>query len=355
MDRGMISLRLYFGVLLALLAGIQLLQQVVLAPADPFAPGQEHRLRRLDQVLNPHLIGYKLRHVRDSAPFDLMLFGNSSILSLGQEQVGGHGRVFNMAVPGSSLASSVSLAHLLAAEGRLAPQVVMMVENFDVFDQQVPMLPVPERWRDNAAIVGETLLDRSIPLRQRLRLAARLAKEEVVLFTSYLNPNILANHLSVIAADLLPEPPAGPRAGLLWGGFNADGSGGGMTAKAAGRVALAARPDQSAVLPAMLAYDLRRLARLSGTHRVIVYESPLEPANQARNLAEPGPRATELRRVFRDTCAEIGLECHLAPMLGEPGQANLWMDHYHPPASSLAPFVASLLHRPERVAGHAVQ
>lgn len=351
----MISLRLFFFVLLALLALVQVAQQAALSPADPFAPGQEQRRYRLDQLLNPHLISYKLNHIGAREPFDVMAFGNSSILALDQKYLNGHGRFFNVAVPGSSVGSSISLAQALADKGRLAPTVIIMIENFNHFTQQVPMLPAPLRWRDSAALVAGVLADAEVPLYQKLRFTARMIKLEGELFLEFFNPRVLQAHLGVILADWLPPASPGPRPGLLWGGYNPDGSGEGMTARVASVVAVAPRQDQPQVLPAVFANDLKRLAPLAARHRIVVYESPVEPATHADYDARPLPRVVQLRQLFIATCARHGLECYPAPLLGQPGAPSLWMDNYHPPAEVLAPWIDDVLKRTPRVARHAIQ
>lgn len=351
----MISLRFFFFVFLALLGFIQIVQQAVLSPADPFAPGQEQRRYRLDRLLNPHLIAYKFNHIAARESFDVMAFGNSSILALGQEHLNGHGRFFNVAVPGSSVGSSVSLAQALAARGRLASTVVIMIENFNHFTQQVPMLPAPLRWRDGAALVAGVFADADVPLYEKLRFTARMIKLEGELSLQFFNPRVLQAHLDIILADWLPPASPGPRPGLLWGGYNPDGSGGGMAARAASVVAVAPRQDQPQVLPAVFANDLKRLASLAPRHRIVVYESPVEPTTHADYDAHPLPRAVQLRALFVATCARLELECYPAPLLGPPGAPSLWMDHYHPPAAVLAPWIDDVLKQTPRVARHAVQ
>jgi hypothetical protein len=351
----MISLRLFFVVLIALLSLIQVLQQAVLAPADPFAPGQERRRYRLDQLYNPHLISYKLDHIAAQKPFDVMVFGNSTIMALGQEHLNGHGRFFNVAVPGSSFGSSVSLAQALAREGRLAPTIVIMIENLNHFTQQVPMLPAPLRWRDGLSQVAAVLISGEISLYQKLRFTARMIKLEAEIFLAFFNPRILQAHLAVILADWLPPESPGPRPGLLWEGYSPDGSGAGMIARVPGVIAAAPRQDQPQVLPDILAHDVKRLAALAARHRVIVYESPVEPSTHADYASHPLPRVVRLREMFAAACARNGIECHAAPLLGRPGEPSLWMDHYHPPATVLGPWIDDLLKQPPRLARHAVQ
>jgi len=351
----MISLRFFFFTLLAFLALVQIVGQAIISPIDPFAPRQEQRRYRLDQLFNPHLISYKLNHINSNPVYDVMAFGNSSILALSQENLNRYGRFFNVAVPGSSFGSSVSLALALAERDRLAPVVVIMVENFNHFTQQVPMLPASLRWRDSAAQVFSVLVDENVPLREKLRFTARMVKLEGELFVRFFNPGVLQAHLAVIMADWLPLAAPGPRPGLLWDGYNPDGSGGGMTARTFGKIAIAPRHDQPQVLPGVLVHDVKRLAVLAARHRIIIYESPVEPASHAEYAAHPIPRVTQLRETFFAACTRHGLECHAAPLIGQPEEPNLWMDHYHPPAPVLGSWIDSLLKQPPRRTRHAVQ
>lgn len=348
----MIAVRLFFAVLAALLLGIQAFQQLVPAPADPFAPGQEKRLGRLVLQFNPVLIAEKINHAVTAGPFDILLFGNSSILSLGQTQLAGHGRVFSMAIPGSSLGSSASLAQILGERSALAPTLVVMVEHFDHFTQQVQMLPLAYRWADDTRLLWGSLRDPAVPRRDWLRMAARLGKEEAILFGSFFNGAILAEHFKLVFSDLFA--PYSAQTGPVWATFAADGAAGIMTGARPGLVPIPPMPDQPQVLPSYIAYDLHRLASLPGKPRVIVYESPFEPRVAAFYAAKARPAPQSLRKVFLETCAREGLECHLAPMLGVPGEPNLWTDHYHPPAAVITPFAESLLTRAKPVA-HAVQ
>ena len=348
----MIGIRLFFAVLGLLLLGVQVFQQLVPSPRDPFAPGEERRLGRMVRQYNPILITEKVRHVVAAGPFDILLFGNSSILSLGQKQLATHGRVFSMAVPGSSLGSSAALAQILGERGALAPTLVVMVEHFDHFTQQVQMLPLRYRWADDFRLLSGSWHDPSVPRREWLHMAARLGKEEAVLFGSFFNASILAEHFKLVFAELFP--PYSSSEGPVWATFAADGAAGIMTASKPGLVPIPPMTDQPQVLPSFIAYDLHRLATLPGKPRVIVYESPFEPRTAAYYAAQarPGPQA--LRKVFLEACDREGLECHLAPLLGRPGEPNLWTDHYHPPASVITPFAESLLTRAKPV-DHAVQ
>lgn len=311
---------------------------------DPFAPGQDRRLARLMLQSNPHLIAHKLRHVRDSGPFDLLIFGDNATLALGQAELAGHGRVFSMAVPGSSLGGSASLAQALAADGALAPTLVVLVENFEHFTQQVQTLPPAQRWPDVVRLLAGSFSDPRVPGRDWLRMAARLARQEATLWLQSLRPAVVIEHAAMVFAELFPAHDPGDW--RVWGRFKADGAAGPMMAARPGLAAVPADlPDQPQVLASFIAHDLHRLATLPGRPRVLVIELPLEPAAAAHFMAKARPGPTALRRVFAEACAREGLDCALAPVLGPPGEPNDWTDYYHPPASVIAPYVDGLLQR----------
>jgi len=340
----MTARRILLLVLAGVLLGVEAFQQWGAIGPDPFAPGQDRRVARIMRQSNPQLIGYKLRHAAAAGPWDILIFGDNATLALGQAQLAGHGRVFSMAVPGSSLGSSASLAQTLAAEGALPPTLVVLVENFDRFTQQVQMLPLAARWPDDVRLLAGSLRDPGVPLRDWLRMAARLGRLEVDMWGAALRPAEVAEHVKMVFSDLFPAYV--PTGELVWGSFKADGAAGPMTAATPGLVPVQTRlPDQPQVLPSFVAFDLHRLATLPGRPRVVVIELPFEPATAAHAAANPRPGPQALRRLFMATCAREGLECALAPVLGEPGQPNLWTDDYHPPAAVITPYVEGILNR----------
>ncbi len=337
----MTILRRFLLALAGLLLAVEAFQQWGAIGPDPFAPGQDRRLARVMLQSTPLLIAHKLRHVVEAGPFDLLIFGDNATLALGQAQLAAHGTVFSMAVPGSSLGSSASLAQTLDAEGALAPILVVLVENFELFTQQVQTLPLRARWPDTVRLLAGSLRDPRVPARDWLRMAARLGKQEVGMWISALRPAAVAEHVKMVLD--VPYEVTGDR---VWGRYKTDGAGGPMTAARPGLVPVAeALPEQPQVLPSFLAYDLHRLATLAGRPRVVVIELPLEPATAAHYAAHPrsGPQA--LRKVFIEACAREGLQCALAPVLGVPGEPNSWTDAVHPPETVIAPYVESLLSR----------
>jgi hypothetical protein len=342
----MLHARLFFTVLAAGLLAIQIVQQVMLSPRDPFAPDEEYRLQRLHRIYVPQQTAYKIRHLLHSPTYDLMALGNSSILGIQEKLVDEYGHFFNMAVPGSSLPTTAAIAELLDRHNRLPPTLLVMLENFDHFTQQVQLLPLQYRLQNAIDEISAGIKDPDISAYETFRMFGRLLKEEATLFVTYLNGRLLSEHLAIIFSDVLPAPTPPLRSEGLWIGYGRDGAGlGDMTGESPITVPILPRGSYAAVLDGYVANHLGRLAVLKANHRIVLYESPLEPSSMAYNAMHPNPRAEKLRHLFVEACERYNLECHAAPMLGVPGAPTLWTDAYHPPSYMLAPFVTSLLDR----------
>lgn len=348
----MIRPTFFFGLVLSLLLGLQVFNQFPMVWVDPFMPGNEQYLARLEALPPSRSAAYKLRHVLDSPDYDVMLFGNSVVLPVGERHLGKHGRVFNMAVPGSSLTSSASLALYLAEKEKLATTVIISAENFDYYTQQPQEFMLPFRWREVAVFLAAVAGSDVMPIRAKARLFARMAKKEIDHLQSALNAHIIYRHFQFALANILPQQSDPPR--RLWKGYNSDGSGSGMVADVVEVKSLEPRAAQQSVLSSQVAFDLERIAKLRKRYRVIIYESPLEPTNRDFAEANPLPRPVMLRQVFAETCARLALECYPAPRIGVADEPNRWMDHWHPPETVLAPFLESLLTN-AKTASHVVQ
>jgi hypothetical protein len=335
----MLRPRLFFAILLAGILALQVFQQLALSAADPFAPGEEARLARIDRLSVERIAAYKIRHVLEAPRFDVVVLGNSSSLGVQGAYLREFGRAFNLSVPGSSVRMSVGIAELLARADKLPATLVVMAENFDVYTQQVQHMPLRWRWRNAFDDIWAGLTSPLVTWRETARMAARLLKEERDRFLEAFNVRLLTENV----ATLLGLEAASRSDDLIWRGFNSDGSGSDMRGDRPDRVALQPRPPSGGVLEGYLALDIERLSRLSGHSRIIVYESPVEPNSMAHFAANPDARVSRFREVFMRACREFNLECHPAPMLDQPGAPNRWIDFFHPPADRIGPYVATLL------------
>jgi hypothetical protein len=92
-----------------------------------------------------------------------------------------------------------------------------------------------------------------------------------------------------------------------------------------------------------LARDMERLAVLAnGQVRVIMYESPVDPDNDANLRATPTEAALSLRKKFLQKCLDFGFQCHEAPRLEAP-DGTPWVDCCHAPAETLGRYVRRLM------------
>ena len=337
MFRGKLFLLLFVGGLIV----VQIPQQFLWLAPDPFENADHERLKRMRDLMTVHQASYKVRHLENATPYDIMLFGSSCILSIGEDEIRHPGRVFNAAVPGSSIRSSLAIAEHARSIGKLAPINIFMIMNFNQFTQQLAHLPLRLRWLNTIDDVQRGFLDPNISNREMLQMIFRHVRQEAELFVQFFNIRALRSSLSVRFPNWFSYD--GSSSDLVWGQFDSDGSGGDLTAAKPGRVGIVPRPSQSGVLPGYFKNDLRRLAALAKGRNVVVYESPLEPANMAAMDATPSVLVETLRKTFLQQCRQLNLRCVSAPLLGTPGEPNLWTDHFHPPSRVLAPFINSLI------------
>jgi hypothetical protein len=343
----MLRLGPYFITLFVLIFILQILQQYIMVPTDLFLSGQQDRLKRLDRLSTSHHAAYKIRYVLNSKPHDVLVFGNSSALGVQSAYLKEFGQAFNLAVPGSSLRLVVGITDLLEREDRLPKTLVVMLENFDNHTQQVQHMPLRWRWRNSFDDIIAGLRSPMVSVQELAHMSTRLLKVEINRFLLSFNLNLLIQHINFLLQTGIYES----KRDLVWKGYSRDGGGSDMRRPQLGRVKIHKRPVRTSVLKGYFKLDLERLARLKGKSRVIIYESPLEPNNMAHFANNPMLRTIRLRQLFLENCKRLELECYPAPILGKPGQPNYWIDHYHPPANLISPWVANLLRTKKREGG----
>ena len=331
-------IRLFIGLLLGSILGLQAFNNVPPTSRDPYGPDGTEYLMRLANMPRPLFLEFKLRHAQRVPVYDLGLFGNSRIMSAHQDGLQAYGRVFNFFVPGSSLRTSVGIAEWLAEEDRLPSTLIFMVTNFAHNTQQVQVLPIIRRLQLSYADVVAGITRDSISTYELARMTLRHLKEEYIQFTESLSINRIRITLALALGNFGDwlEP-----ANLV---LHEDGSG--LRNKRDTPIIV---PIQKAIggtfLPGYFLLDLERLSRLPGAPRIIIYESPLEPNSERAMRLNPPPWLEKNRRLFLSTCSRLDLECFPAPMLGETGQLSLWRDANHPPDDILIAYLIGLLDR----------
>jgi len=304
---------------------------------DAFAAADAARLERLAQLDEHAMAELKVRHALSQPPLEIGLFGNSRIVQLSAGDVGASGdRFFNFAVPGSSLRQSVALLEALIDAGRAPKAAVISLDHLELSFYSPAEWPAgPVGWLDAGADVRWALHRGEVAgalraLHDHMKQAARRVTETL----SFAR---LVARLGYLAPDAVPALRAFETR------FRPDGS--------RPLAAAVEATEQSAPrAPAFVLhrpYLLRDLERLSAVRRagvrVMIYESPLSPENRRAMAAAPRERVEALRRDWLAACRSHGLDCRLAPALGDEGRPPHWPDCCHAPADLLGPFIAGAL------------
>lgn len=268
---------------------------------------------------------------------DVGIFGNSRSVHLTARDVGmPDGRFFNYSVPGGSFRQSVSLMEVLSTRSSLPKTVVISIDHFEMAFMSRAQFPSGwRRWRQAARDISQ-VAQTSGP-----KLAAQSMVDHIRgewgAFSSSWNVAKTWGRSKFIWSALVDEDSA---TNSRW---NHDGS---RTLDVPVRPDMTFAPKTPFILhEPYLVRDLGRVARLvhqSGV-RVIIYESPIDPANDAIYRSDSSPAAKRLRTLFLDRCGRLDLECYPTPKLGESEDVTGWPDCCHAPTTVLGRFVGSLI------------
>jgi hypothetical protein len=307
---------------------------------DVYAAGWYEYRHRLDSLPVSQVANIKLAHARTSPAYDIGLFGNSRSMMVSSQDLGFDDlRFFNFSLAGSSFRQSIMFLEILAAHDA-APDIsvisldhleLSMLANQDIFTARdritVAMFDLADIWQrfGMSGVFARSIAD---PLLVEWNAFARL-----------LDVRRVWAKLSVMFPHLLPAfKPANEL-------NQADGS---------RSMEIAHQPFSRSdykITPhpfhfdAYLARDFERLAILSQQGlTIMVYESPLNPANQKRFLESPTPAAAHYRNIARAACDENGLHCaFLNVPLGLETHPPYWPDTSHAPAPLLGSYIRQQL------------
>lgn len=272
----------------------------------------------------------------DGLTLDVGVFGNSRSVQLTANDVGVSGRFFNYSVPGGSFRQSVNLMEALSRRSGLPPTIIVSVDHFEMAFMSRAKFPSGwRRWQNAAGDV--TWAAREAGPRLAAHSLLDHIKGEWSVFSSTWNVAKLRDRVRFLRRGSGEgEPPTNSR----WRG---DGS----------RILLVEDQPDLAFAPKnpfllhwiYLNRDLERAAELARRNgvRIIIYESPIDPTNDAIYRSNPSPSVRRLRERFLLKCDALQLECHPSPTLDKPEGVGRWSDCCHAPADVLGRYVDSLL------------
>ena len=244
---------------------------------DPFVETEVLYPKNVDGLAEFHIAVLKRRHAKArSQPYDVGLFGNSRILSVGRDDLTlGACTLFNFALSGQSFRSTVSLIERLAEDGSLPRNIVISLDNFEL---QLASNPSWLVWKDRFALIIDDAISLfpspSVPLRDKARLIWRYLSEEARQFKSTFEIAFFRRaFLSLLGWDDSLFAPVGDGKG----GYFPDGSFWypRPIPKDAGQLTR----TTNQIIEEILRRDLERLFGLiegSGSE-ILIYESPLNP------------------------------------------------------------------------------
>jgi len=273
-------------------------------------------------------------------PYDIGLFGNSRILSVGRQQLDTAAcSVFNYALSGQSFRSSVHLLERLARENLLPDLAIISVDNFEL---QMSTSPVWTGWRQRletlAADLAATFGNTGTGLRGKVRVLWRYIWTEKIIFQrqfefSYFRRAVLE------ALGLNTVPFAAAAADRP--GYRPDGS---LYAPPPLSSTIAEMPRSTPqIINAVFRNDLERLFRMARRTnlKLFLYESPLHPVSAAVFNQAPSPFAEANRQTLKQACDAFGVTCRATPA-GIFRNAEGWGDVSHPPPDVLGQWLGTV-------------
>ena len=316
--------------------GVAVLVAVTLIPVPPF----KANAARISCAGRQLLFESKQKQLSMDTPYDVVAFGNSRILGVGEQELDMPDvHYFNMAVGGTSFRQSVAMLEMVARQGKAPKVAILSFDHVSLIYAQLPYeypLP-PERWRLLAGDLGGLFSGPYVVGPDWRKFRQRLFVDEPGFLARTLNFYILRDRLLMWLGDR--DTPCG----IAW---RPDGS---RQSSAVPSADLYGAPVPHPPLYddryPLLEHDLDRLAAIqqaAGT-RIVVYESPVYPpfadyANPRLNPEMSGQR----ERLFA-SCKARGLDCHPSPLIPGTAEDGFWPDAVHAPAKPLGRWVAQLV------------
>ncbi len=311
-----------------------------LPSTDPFGDWRPYRAQDFEGYDERRNARMKIRHsVERGQPYDIGLFGNSRILSVGREQLALSAcTAFNFALSGHSFRGSVQLLERLAREKALPRLAVISIDNFELQMYNNPLWPGwRERWslltNDLAVVFGTA----DATLRDKARVLWRYIWTEKILFQKQFEFAFFRR--AILDTFGLNDDPF-PAADSGSTGYRPDGSSYSPLRKT-GEVAKLP-PTTPQIINVILRSDLERLFRMARRNdlKLLIYESPLNPISAAIFKRTPSPFAESNRKTFMSACADFGVTCLAAPNEIFNGNAP-WGDASHPPPNVLGKWIGA--------------
>lgn|GEM_PF-1156273 len=317
-----------------------------LPSADPFSVSDTDRAIDLRYYSLFQIATLKQQHAAAlDTPYDIGLFGNSRILSVGRSDLSLEKcSVFNFALSGQSFRSTVELLERLAAQDALPRTAVVSMDHFELQMADNPQwIPIADRVYRFLNDITYAVQSDIASVRDAARVVWRFVWTETLLFQQIFEVAFFYQSVSTYF-DLHSLEEVGTEASNALS-YRNDGSWDSGRPSSDGAVDVLARTTAQILLP-ILQLDLDRLFNLARDNNftIFLYESPLHHESSDLLDVSPSSFANADRQLLKAACAEAGIQCLTAPIGAFLGSSG-WSDSSHPPADELGLWLSMQLAR----------
>ncbi len=310
--------------------------------SDPFDDQRVHMIQNLEDYGESQIAEMKVRHaVGRDQPYDIGLFGNSRILSVGRQQLDVDiCTAFNFGLSGQSLRTSVTMLEHMAQKQALPRIAVISIDHFEL---QMYNNPLWMGWRERLSLLTDDMAvafgNSDVSARNKIRILWRYIWTEKILFQRQFEFTFFRRALlQVLGLNDDPFPAVrsnGP-------GYRLDGSVNSASREAREVSAMPRSTPQ--INNVILRNDLERLFRVANKSNVklLIYESPIHPTSAAIFKRAPSPFAEVNRQTFLKACSDFNVVCSTTAQeifWGTDG----WSDASHPPPDVLGGWISTFL------------
>jgi hypothetical protein len=305
---------------------------------DIFSTQETVRLEAMGPLPVEDIYALKLFHALNVAAYDIGLFGNSRIISVGAENISlSDQRIFNFGLRGRSFEDSVMFIEKLSENSKLPTIVVISFDNLHIKRIfHAPLISsiferLPNFYLNIRNSISENLLNET----ELWKYTGIFFANEWKLFTRFFSAKTLNLRLRYYFADVIP--------------FNTDTSRYYPDGSRHSTASLFQRPlnyEPVGLPPFALERALQRLNDISGKGaKVLIFESPLIPKLAEYYKLNPDSRVSLIRRYFFNLCAQYEfINCLHAPNFGGiKGKKIHWENQDHPPKELLGKYLQGII------------
>ena len=304
---------------------------------DIFEENDNCRLRLFSHLGMYDATAKKFQHSLNTANYDIGLFGNSRAVHVSASHLkNNQKRYFNFSIPGTSMRQSVTFLEELAKEEKAPKIALISLDRLEFQSYGYIYFPgVLKRLRQAINDLIWVWREYDKPYKRFVYVVTDHIISEWKHFKGIWNIDLLYSRLVFILPDYFSHVK-----GFEYSYLN-DGS---MSEKPlkSGNDQILEISGQFKLMNDYLSRDLERLAKLNGKNlKVIIYESPVNPASEKYLKENPVQYVLETRALFMKKCGELGLLCYPAPILYS--EDTFWEDCCHAPAKLLGEYISSVL------------